>query len=170
MATAGASILWNGAEGRGVVHANITSIAIFILVLGAILVLYSLAVRVRRTESAHGYRLPTVDRWLLAVRNILFVVIAVFSAQIDNYFIQWMICFAALLLSVLGAAGAVLSVLRREDGSTTNWSLANLVAGILGLIFSAQVHGWDPNFITPLLGLILVPAFISWTVKTAIKP
>jgi hypothetical protein len=113
--------------------------------------------------------LPATTRWLATVRNVAFIGMSLYSRYPDDYMGQWIVTFAALVLSGTAVAGLVLAALRRDSPATITARFLDSDAGILGVVSPHSIHGWDPAFIASVTAIALGPALMSWMVAETIR-
>lgn len=169
IAAAGSLILWWGAEGRGVIHANQLSITIFIAALTVLMTGRGFILAMLKTSSKAPESLPSATRWLAVVRNIILVAAAIYSKYLNDYMAQWVIAFAAIALAATGIGALVLAIIRRDVQSEITSRFLDACAGVLAIVFTQSIHGWDPQFISTLASFTLVPSFVAWTLTKTIR-
>jgi hypothetical protein len=166
---AGSLILWWGAEGNGVIHANQLSMTVFILILTAVMTGRGFILAMLKTSQTALGTLPALTRWLATVRNIGLVALAVYSKYLAEYIGQWIIAFAAIVLAATALTGLVLAVIRRESPANITSRFLDSGAGILAMVFTQGIHGWDQLFLSTLVSITLVPAFFAWGFTTSVR-
>ncbi|MFK4299737.1 hypothetical protein ABH924_004923 [Arthrobacter sp. GAS37] len=169
IAAAGSLILWWGAEGRGVIHANQLSTTIFIAALTALMAVRGFILAMLKTSPTTPESLPAATRWLATIRNIALVVLAIYSTALNDYMAQWIIAFAAIAMAATSLAGLALAIIRQDAPGEITSRFLNSGAGILAMVFTQSIHGWDPQFISTLVSLTLVPAFFAWSLTKTIR-
>jgi hypothetical protein len=132
-------------------HANQLSITIFVAALTALMAGRGFILAMLKTSSKAPESLPSATLWLAVVRNILLVAAAIYSKYLNDYTAQWVIAFAAIAMAATGVAGLVLAIIRRDVQSDITSRFLDACAGVLAIVFTQSIHGWDPQFISTLV-------------------
>ncbi|MEX8057247.1 hypothetical protein [Microbacterium sp. 16-032] len=151
---AGAALLWQFA-GTTVVDGPFWLRVCVFLLLTALFGVRSISQRALRDRLSDRYlarfRAASVQ-WV--THTALLVAGALIWAQTHNYFIGWVVCFAASVMAV-GYFWMLVSCLAVEQTlSMIVQRLMGMLVGVVGLIVTAPVHAWANGIIESIVVLI----------------
>lgn len=112
------------------------------------------------------YELPSLTKWLVTTRNIGLVGVAVYYKYSTEYFVQWIVTFAAVAAAATGAAALLQAFLTRR--ASAGEKFLDTAAGALALVFTGAIHGWDPLFLAFTASVVLVPALFAQAITSTI--